>query len=198
MTGSYRITRVAIRFIFAPKTNTPTPRLTIWCCRTIYRPDRLKLNVDWAAHIPGFQCQRRTPLALEQQRAWAQVRQTILPAGSRRARSTIRWQTRWRNCCSPSWSRLTPRYALPITLSDRSGSAADKLIARLAGSLVKSFVLEKFCEQEQQKSARCASSSTQTGMTVNHYLVLAAHLPRPVSAAAYGAMARRGGDALRV
>ena len=47
----------------------------------------------------------------------------------------------------------------------------DKLITRLAGSLNKSFVLEKFCEQEQcSERALRQQFRTQTGMTVNHYL----------------------------
>ena len=46
-----------------------------------------------------------------------------------------------------------------------------KLIARLAGSLNKNFVLEKFCEQEQcSERALRQHFRTLTGMTVNHYL----------------------------
>lgn len=63
------------------------------------------------------------------------------------------------------------RYATDNPSATVQEALLDKLIARLAGSLNKSFVLEKFCEQEQcSERALRQQFRTQTGMTVNHYL----------------------------
>ena len=56
-------------------------------------------------------------------------------------------------------------------LTRQTQALLDKLITTLAGSLNRSFVLEKFCEQEQcSERALRQQFRTQTGMTVNHYL----------------------------
>ena len=62
------------------------------------------------------------------------------------------------------------RYATDNPSATVQEALLDKLIARLAGSLNKSFVLENSASRSSAASARCASSSAQTGMTVNHYL----------------------------
>ena len=63
------------------------------------------------------------------------------------------------------------RYATDNPSATTKEALLDKLITRLAGSLNKSFVLEKFCEQEQcSERALRQQFRTQTGMTVNHYL----------------------------
>ena len=63
------------------------------------------------------------------------------------------------------------RYATDNPFATTQEALLDKLITRLAGSLNKSFVLEKFCEQEQcSERALRQQFRTQTGMTVNHYL----------------------------
>ena len=63
------------------------------------------------------------------------------------------------------------RYETDNPSATQQETLLDKLIATLAASLNKSFVLEKFCEQEQcSERALRQQFRTQTGMTVNHYL----------------------------
>ena len=79
------------------------------------------------------------------------------------------------------------RYATDNPFATTQEALLDKLITRLAGSLNKSFVLEKFCEQEQC-SERALRQQFRTRRDDGQPLSApAAHLPRPVPVTAYGA-----------
>ncbi len=138
----------------------------------IYCPDRLKLNVDWASNIPGILNAGGEPHWRLSSSGMAQVRQTI---------SQLEQESQKSDPVANQMSELLfaqlvmtlkrHRYATDNPSATTQEALLDKLIARLAGSLNKSFVLENFCEQEQcSERALRQQFRTQTGMTINHYL----------------------------
>ena len=189
MTGPTAL-RVAICFISAPKTNHAYASVNdLVLQNVIYCPDRLKLNVDWAAHIPGFLNARGEPHWRLSSSGMAQVRQTI---------SQLEQESQKHDPVANPMAELLfaqlvmtlkrHRYATDNPSATVQEALLDKLIARLAGSLNKSFVLEKFCEQEQcsERALRQAVPHPD-GDDGESLPAPAAHLPRPVSVAAYGA-----------
>ncbi|STR17235.1 L-rhamnose operon transcriptional activator RhaR [Klebsiella aerogenes] len=63
------------------------------------------------------------------------------------------------------------RYATDDPAATQREALLDKLLAALAASLSRPFVLERFCEQEGgSERALRQQFRQQTGMTINHYL----------------------------
>lgn len=168
----YRITRGDLFYIRAEDKHSYASVDDLVLQNVIYCPDRLKLNVDWAGNIPGFHDARGEPHWRLSSNGMAQVRQTI---------SQLEQESQKSDPVANQMSELLfaqlvmtlkrHRYATDNPSATTQEALLDKLITRLAGSLNKSFVLEKFCEQEQcSERALRQQFRTQTGMTVNHYL----------------------------
>ena len=170
----YRITRGDLFYIRAEDKHSYASVNDLVLQNVIYCPDRLKLNVDWAGNIPGFHDARGEPHWRLSSNGMAQVRQTI---------SQLEQESQKSDPVANQMSELLfaqlvmtlkrHRYATDNPSATMQEALLDKLITRLAGSLNKSFVLEKFCEQEQEQCSERALRQqfrTQTGMTVNHYL----------------------------
>ena len=168
----YRITRGDLFYIRAEDKHSYASVNDLVLQNVIYCPDRLKLNVDWSGNIPGLHDARGEPHWRLSSNGMAQVRQTI---------SQLEQESQKSDPVANQMSELLfaqlvmtlkrHRYATDNPSATTQEALLDKLITRLAGSLNKSFVLEKFCEQEQ--CSECALRQqfrTQTGMTVNHYL----------------------------
>ena len=168
----YRITRGDLFYIRAEDKHSYASVNDLVLQNVIYCPDRLKLNVDWAGNIPGFHDARGEPHWRLSSNGMAQVRQTI---------SQLEQESQKSDPVANQMSELLfaqlvmtlkrHRYATDNPSATTQEALLDKLITRLAGSLNKSFVLEKCCEQEQcSERALRQQFRTQTGMTVNHYL----------------------------
>lgn len=168
----YRITRGDLFYIRAEDKHSYASVNDLVLQNVIYCPDRLKLNVDWAGNIPGFHDARGEPHWRLSSNGMAQVRQTI---------SQLEQESQKSDPVANQMSELLfaqlvmtlkrHRYATDNPSATTQEALLDKLITRLAGSLNKSFVLEKFCEHEQcSERALRQQFRTQTGMTVNHYL----------------------------
>lgn len=168
----YRITRGDLFYIRAEDKHSYASVDDLVLQNVIYCPDRLKLNVDWAGNIPGFHDARGEPHWRLSSNGMAQVRQTI---------SQLEQESQKSDPVANQMSELLfaqlvmtlkrHRYATDNPSATTQEALLDKLITRLAGSLNKSFVLEKFCEQEQCSERTLRQQfRTQTGMTVNHYL----------------------------
>lgn len=168
----YRITRGDLFYIRAEDKHAYASVNDLVLQNVIYCPDRLKLNVDWPAHIPGFLNARGEPHWRLSSNGMAQVRQTI---------AQLEQESQKHDPVANPMAELLfaqlvmtlkrHRYATDNPSATVQEALLDKLIARLAGSLNKSFVLETFCEQEQcSERALRQQFRTQTGMTVNHYL----------------------------
>lgn len=168
----YRITRGDLFYIRAEDKHSYASVNDLVLQNVIYCPDRLKLNVDWAGNIPGFHDARGEPHWRLSSNGMAQVRQTI---------SQLEQESQKSDPVANQMSELLfaqlvmtlkrHRYATDNPSATTQEALLDKLITRLAGSLNKSFVLEKFWEQEQcSERALRQQFRTQTGMTVNHYL----------------------------
>ena len=168
----YRITRGDLFYIRAEDKHAYASVNDLVLQNVIYCPDRLKLNVDWPAHIPGFLNARGEPHWRLSSNGMAQVRQTI---------AQLEQESQKHDPVANPMAELLfaqlvmtlkrHRYATDNPSATVQEALLDKLIARLAGSLNKSFVLEKFCEQEHcSERALRQQFRTQTGMTVNHYL----------------------------
>ena len=168
----YRITRGDLFYIRAEDKHAYASVNDLVLQNVIYCPDRLKLNVDWAAHIPGFLNTRGEPHWRLSSNGMAHVRQTI----SQMEQESQKHDPVANPMAELLFAQLVMtlkrhRYATDNPSATVQEALLDKLIARLAGSLNKSFVLEKFCEQEQcSERALRQQFRTQTGMTVNHYL----------------------------
>jgi AraC family L-rhamnose operon transcriptional activator RhaR len=168
----YRITRGDLFYIRAEDKHSYASVNDLVLQNVIYCPDRLKLNVDWAAHIPGFNDANNTPHWRLSSNGMTQVRQVI---------SLLEQESQKADPLANPMAELLfaqlvmtlkrYRYATDNPSESEQEALLDKLITTLAGSLNKSFVLEKFCEQEQcSERALRQQFRTQTGMTVNHYL----------------------------
>ncbi|MGK3226347.1 HTH-type transcriptional activator RhaR [Enterobacter soli] len=168
----YRITRGDLFYIRAEDKHSYASVNDLVLQNVIYCPDRLKLNVDWAAHIPGFNDASNTPHWRLSSNGMTQVRQVIslLEQESQKA-DPLANQMAELLFAQLVMTLKRYRYATDNPSASEQEALLDKLITTLAGSLNKSFVLEKFCEQEQcSERALRQQFRTQTGMTVNHYL----------------------------
>lgn len=168
----YRITRGDLFYIRAEDKHSYASVNDLVLQNVIYCPERLKLNVDWAAAIPRFTEARGEPHWRLSSNGMAQVRQVI---------TQLEQESQKSDPLANSMSELLFaqlvmtlkrfRYATDHPSANEQEALLDKLITALAGSLNRSFVLEKFCEQEQcSERALRQQFRTQTGMTVNHYL----------------------------
>lgn len=168
----YRITRGDLFYIRAEDKHSYASVNDLVLQNVIYCPERLKLNVDWAAAIPRFTEARGEPHWRLSSNGMAQVRQVI---------AQLEQESQKDDPLANSMSELLFaqlvmtlkrfRYATDHPSANEQEALLDKLITALAGSLNRSFVLEKFCEQEQcSERALRQQFRTQTGMTVNHYL----------------------------
>lgn len=168
----YRITRGDLFYIRAEDKHSYTSVNDLVLQNIIYCPERLRLNVDWAAHIPGL---GDTPCVPH----WR-----IGSSGMEPARQAI---TRLeQECCRESsdgndmaellFAQLVltlhrHRYATDSLTATESETLLDKLLMALAGSLNRSFALDAFCtEQACSERALRQQFRQQTGMSINHYL----------------------------
>ncbi len=168
----YRITRGDLFYIRAEDKHSYASVNDLVLQNIIYCPDRLKLNVDWAANIPGFLRAGGTPHWRLGSNGMAQVRPVI----AQLEQESLKNDPHAFDMAELLFAQLTImlkryRYAPDNPAASEPEALLDKLITALAGSLNRSFVLEKFCEQEQcSERALRQQFRTQTGMTVNHYL----------------------------
>jgi AraC family L-rhamnose operon transcriptional activator RhaR len=114
----------------------------------IYCPERLKLNVDWAAAIPRFNETRSEPHWRLSSNGMAQVRQTIAQLEQESQKDDPLANPMAELLFAQLVMTLQRyRYATDSPSANEQEALLDKLITALAGSLNRSFVLEKFCEQ---------------------------------------------------
>ena len=149
----YRITRGDLFYIRADDKHSYASVNDLVLQNVIYCPDRLKLNVDWAASIPGFLDAKGSPHWRLSSSGMAQVRQVI---------SQLEQESQKNDPVANQLAELLfaqlvmtlkrHRYATDNPSATTQEALLDKLITRLAGSLNKNFVLEKFCEQELTKA----------------------------------------------
>ena len=168
----YRITRGDLFYIRAEDKHSYASVNDLVLQNIIYCPDRLKLNVDWAANIPGFLKAGNTSHWRLGSNGMTQVRPVI----TQLEQESLKTDPHAFDMAELLFAQLTImlkryRYAPDNPAASEPEALLDKLITALAGSLNRSFVLEKFCEQEQcSERALRQQFRTQTGMTVNHYL----------------------------
>jgi len=168
----YRITRGDLFYIRAEDKHSYASVNDLVLQNIIYCPDRLKLNVDWGANIPGFLRAGGTPHWRLGSNGMAQVRPVIAQLEQESQKNDPHAYD-MAELLFAQLALMLKRYRYAPDNPDASEPEAllDKLITALAGSLNRSFVLEKFCEQEQcSERALRQQFRTQTGMTVNHYL----------------------------
>lgn len=168
----YRITRGDLFYIRAEDKHAYASVNDLVLQNVIYCPDRLKLNVDWAAYIPGFNDTKCAAHLRLSSNGMTQVRQVISQLEQESQKSDPEAHQMAELLFAQLVMTLTRhRYAIDNPSATVQEALLDKLITTLAGSLNKSFVLEKFCEQAQcSERALRQQFRTQTGMTVNHYL----------------------------
>ena len=168
----YRITRGDLFYIRAEDKHSYASVNDLVLQNVIYCPERLKLNVDWAAAIPRFNETRSEPHWRLSSNGMAQVRQTIAQLEQESQKDDPLANPMAELLFAQLVMTLQRyRYATDRPSANEQEALLDKLITALAGSLNRSFVLEKFCEQEQcSERALRQQFRTQTGMTVNHYL----------------------------
>lgn len=168
----YRITRGDLFYIRAEDKHSYASVNDLVLQNVIYCPDCLRLNVDWAASIPGFNDAKGTPHWRLSSSGMTQVRQLI---------SQLEQESHKADPVAHSMSELLfaqlvmtlrrHRFAADNPSATAQETPLDKLITTLAGSLNRSFALEKFCEQAQcSERVLRQQFRAQTGMTVNHYL----------------------------
>ncbi|HHA1921995.1 TPA: HTH-type transcriptional activator RhaR [Enterobacter ludwigii] len=168
----YRITRGDLFYIRAEDKHAYASVNDLVLQNVIYCPDSLKLNVDWAAYIPGFNDTKCAAHWRLSSNGMTQVRQVISQLEQESQKSDPEAHQMAELLFAQLVMTLTRhRYAIDNLSATAQEALLDKLITTLAGSLNKSFVLEKFCEQAQcSERALRQQFRTQTGMTVNHYL----------------------------
>jgi AraC family L-rhamnose operon transcriptional activator RhaR len=168
----YRITRGDLFYIRAEDKHSYASVNDLVLQNVIYCPERLKLNVDWAAAIPRFNETRSEPHWRLSSNGMAQVRQTIAQLEQESQKDDPLANPMAELLFAQLVMTLQRyRYATDSPSANEQEALLDKLITALAGSLNRSFVLEKFCEQAQcSERALRQQFRTQTGMTVNHYL----------------------------
>lgn len=168
----YRITRGDLFYIRAEDKHAYASVNDLVLQNVIYCPERLKLNVDWAAAIPRFNEPHSEPHWRLSSNGMTQVRQVISQLEQESQKDDLLANPMAELLFAQLVMTLKRyRYATDHPSANAQEALLDKLITTLAGSLNRSFVLEKFCEQEQcSERALRQQFRTQTGMTVNHYL----------------------------
>jgi AraC family L-rhamnose operon transcriptional activator RhaR len=168
----YRITRGDLFYIRAEDKHSYASVNDLVLQNIIYCPERLKLNVDWAAHIPGLNGMNWTPHWRIGSSGMTQARQVItaLEQESHKACSDAN------EMAELLFAQLVMtlrrhRYATDNLAATESEALLDKLLTALAGSLNRPFALDSFCEQQAcSERALRQQFRSQTGMTINHYL----------------------------
>lgn len=168
----YRITRGDLFYIRAEDCHSYASVNDLVLQNIIYCPDRLTLNLDWAAHIPGLNGSKWIPHWRIGSSGMAQARQVISQLEHESAScdplANVMAQTLFAQLVM---TLQRHRFATDNLAATHSEALLDKLITALSGSLNRSFALERFCEQEQcSERALRQQFRTQTGMTINHYL----------------------------
>ncbi|MGY5959117.1 HTH-type transcriptional activator RhaR [Kosakonia sp. BK9b] len=168
----YRITRGDLFYIRAEDCHSYASVNDLVLQNIIYCPERLTLNLDWAAHIPGLHGSNWVPHWRIGSTGMAQARQVITQLEHESARpdplDNLMAETLFAQLIL---TLKRHRFATDNLAATHSEALLDKLITALSGSLNRSFVLEQFCEQEQcSERALRQQFRTQTGMTINHYL----------------------------
>lgn len=168
----YRITRGDLFYIRAEDKHSYASVNDLVLQNVIYCPERLKLNLDWAASIPGFNGPGSPPHWRLGSGGMNLVRQLI----TQLEQECLKEDALANSMAEALFAQLVMtlqryRYATDNPEASTQEALLDKLITALAGSLNRSFILDKFCEQ-QQCSERTLRQQfrNQTGMTVNHYL----------------------------
>jgi len=168
----YRITRGDLFYIRAEDKHSYASVNDLVLQNIIYCPDRLKLNIDWATYIPGFNDSRPMPRWRLSSSGMTNARQVITqlehealkddPVSNKMAELLFAQLVITFNRC---------RHLIDNPDVNEQEMLLDKLITTLASRLATSFVLEEFCSQ-QQCSERVLRQQfrDQTGMTINQYL----------------------------
>lgn len=168
----YRITRGDLFYIRAEDKHSYTSVNDLVLQNIIYCPERLKLNVNWQAMIPGFQGAQWHP-------HWR-----LGSMGMNQARQVINQLEHENNGRDPLANEMAEllfgqlvmtlkrhRYATDDLPATSRETLLDKLITALANSLERPFALDAFCQQEQcSERVLRQQFRAQTGMTINQYL----------------------------
>ncbi|POP43837.1 HTH-type transcriptional activator RhaR [Superficieibacter electus] len=168
----YRITRGDLFYIRAEDKHSYASVNDLVLQNIIYCPDRLKLNVDWDAHIPGLKGNDRRAHWRLSSSGMTQARQVI----SQLEHESIHHDAQANDMAELLFAQLVVllkrhRYTTDNLSATSREPLLDKLITALAGSLDKPFVLETFCEQEQCSERPLRQQfRSQTGMTISQYL----------------------------
>jgi len=168
----YRITRGDLFYIRAEDRHAYASVNDLVLQNIIYCPERLTLNLDWAAHIPGLDGREPIPYWRMGSSGMAQARQVISQLEHESAKTDPLSDPLAETLFAQLVLTLKRhRYATDNLSATRSEALLDKLITALANSLNRAFLLEQFCEQNQCSERTLRQQfRTQTGMTINHYL----------------------------
>jgi AraC family transcriptional regulator, L-rhamnose operon transcriptional activator RhaR len=168
----YRITRGDLFYIRAEDKHSYASVNDLVLQNIIYCPDRLKLNFDWDAHIPGFSGPERQAHWRLGSTGMSQARQVIAQLEHESAHPDVQVN----DMAELLFAQLVVtlkrhRYTTDNLSATSREPLLDKLITALAGSLDTPFVLETFCEQEQCSERPLRQQfRSQTGMTISQYL----------------------------
>lgn len=168
----YRITRGDLFYIRAKDRHAYASVNDLVLQNIIYCPERLTLNLDWAAHIPGLDGREPIPYWRIGSSGMAQARQVISQLEHESAKADPLSDPLAETLFAQLVLTLQRhRYATDNLSATRSEALLDKLITALASSLNRAFLLEQFCEQNQCSERTLRQQfRTQTGMTINNYL----------------------------
>lgn len=168
----YRITRGDLFYIRAEDKHSYASVNDLVLQNVIYCPERLRLNLEWGDFIPGF----TTPNPMPHWRLGSSGMNLVRQLITQLEQECIKEDALANSMAETLFAQLVMtlkrfRYATDNPEASTQEALLDKLIVALAGSLNRSFILDKFCEQ-QQCSERTLRQQfrNQTGMTVNHYL----------------------------
>ena len=168
----YRITRGDLFYIRAEDKHSYASVNDLVLQNIIYCPDRLKLNFDWDAHIPGFSGPERRAHWRLGSTGMSQARQVIAQLEHESAHPDAQVN----DMAELLFAQLVlllkrHRYTTDDLSATSREPLLDKLITALAGSLDTPFVLATFCEQEQCSERPLRQQfRSQTGMTISQYL----------------------------
>ncbi|ALR74791.1 HTH-type transcriptional activator RhaR [[Enterobacter] lignolyticus] len=168
----YRITRGDLFYIRAEDKHSYASVNGLALQNIIYCPDRLRLNVDWSAHIPGLFGTPWMPHWRIGSSGMAQARQVIaLLEQESNKDEPLAHEMAELLFAQLAATLRRHRFATDNQAATQSEALLDKLITALAGSLNRTFTLDLFCaEQACSERALRQQFRSQTGMTVNHYL----------------------------
>ncbi|HBV3699663.1 TPA: HTH-type transcriptional activator RhaR [Klebsiella pneumoniae] len=168
----WRITRGDLFYIRAEDKHSYASVNDLVLQNIIYCPERLQLNFDWAGAIPGLFGTPWKPHWRMGSTGMAQARQVI----SQLEHECARRDSQGNAMAELLFAQLAltlqrHRYATDDPVATQREALLDKLLAALAASLSRPFVLERFCEQEGgSERALRQQFRQQSGMTINHYL----------------------------